>query len=511
MDTSIFDLTEPSGLSTEELGRRLVGYSSQITALTGRFLRYLAEFDDRHGWSGAGILSCAHWLSWKTGLSLRTAQEQVRVAHALESLPMTRAAMEEGALSYSKARAISRVATPEREEELVRAARSATAAQTERICAAVAGVDRTTERAREEDNGETDDAEDDAGKESAEAQPADRPPSVRGPESSAWWEWNPDGTLSATVRFTALDGARLLAAVVHAEYDRVRTDADSGLDLPPFGDRPDGTAGGDDDRRSNGADLWASVPCNLAPALLAMADAVLSGVSVPEVAVGAELLIHEVRTDEGDAVATVDDGPGLRSAERDEARCGCSVREVVHADQIDIDERTGAENSVTVGAQRLGAILWWGRRRRTANAALVALMKMRDHGCRAPGCGRTRHLHVHHVRFWSLDGTTDPDNLILLCSRHHRMLHLGDFSIEALGRQMFAFRGKRGEVLESVPIPEVPEEWNPWRHVRDHAVSPTDPGPLDLEHTISCLYSIWEWRERQLHRTERPAEPAAAA
>ncbi|WP_342766718.1 HNH endonuclease signature motif containing protein [Williamsia limnetica] len=47
----------------------------------------------------------------------------------------------------------------------------------------------------------------------------------------------------------------------------------------------------------------------------------------------------------------------------------------------------------------------------------------RDRGCRHPGCCRTRHLHAHHVRLWRNGGTTDADNLILLCSNHnsHRL------------------------------------------------------------------------------------------
>jgi hypothetical protein len=64
-----------------------------------------------------------------------------------------------------------------------------------------------------------------------------------------------------------------------------------------------------------------------------------------------------------------------------------------------------------------------GRRTRTVPAHIFRLLKHRDKHCRAPGCTRTRGLHAHHLVHWADGGQTDLDNLILLCSRHHRLLH----------------------------------------------------------------------------------------
>ncbi len=63
--------------------------------------------------------SCAEWLAWRTGRTVATCRENVRVAHALEDLPKTSAEMKAGQLSYAKARAITRVATPETEGKLL--------------------------------------------------------------------------------------------------------------------------------------------------------------------------------------------------------------------------------------------------------------------------------------------------------------------------------------------------------------------------------------------------------
>jgi hypothetical protein len=68
------------------------------------------------------------------------AREHVRVARRLEELPAIRAAFERGKLSYSQVRALSRVATPELEAQLLELARRSTAAQLERVLRAYRGV-----------------------------------------------------------------------------------------------------------------------------------------------------------------------------------------------------------------------------------------------------------------------------------------------------------------------------------------------------------------------------------
>ena len=70
---------------------------------------------------------------WKCSVSLQTAREHVRVAGALEGLPAITAAFVAGELSYSKVRAITRIATPANEDELLNMARYSTASQTDKF------------------------------------------------------------------------------------------------------------------------------------------------------------------------------------------------------------------------------------------------------------------------------------------------------------------------------------------------------------------------------------------
>lgn len=143
-------IDEFSTTSNEVLEHECQTLAAQIAAATCRFLLVIAELDKREAWgSWWGARSMAHWLSWRCSLSQAAAYEHVRVARALRELPLTVAAFERGELSYSKVRALTRVATPEGEADLVELARTATAAQLEKIIRA-AVVAMTDPEKREE-------------------------------------------------------------------------------------------------------------------------------------------------------------------------------------------------------------------------------------------------------------------------------------------------------------------------------------------------------------------------
>ena len=102
----------------EELGERIAELAAQISAATYELLVMLRDFDERGGWN-SGFRSCAHWLGWRVGLDLGAAREKLRVAHALVALPLLSEAMRRGEISYSKVRALTRIATPGNEGDLL--------------------------------------------------------------------------------------------------------------------------------------------------------------------------------------------------------------------------------------------------------------------------------------------------------------------------------------------------------------------------------------------------------
>ncbi len=125
-----------------ELGDEIAGLAVRLNVATHRLLCCIRQFDQLARWHEQGAQSCAHWLTWRVGLDPGAAREKVRVARSLGELPKIDSAFATGRLSYSKVRAITRVATPANEERVLEVALATTGAQLERICR---GYRRATE------------------------------------------------------------------------------------------------------------------------------------------------------------------------------------------------------------------------------------------------------------------------------------------------------------------------------------------------------------------------------
>jgi hypothetical protein len=94
---------------------------------------------------------------------------------------------------------------------------------------------------------------------------------------------------------------------------------------------------------------------------------------------------------------------------------------------------------ITVAEDENGHPLDVGRKQRTLSTSLRRALYARDRHCTFPGCHRKRYLDGHHLQHWIDGGGTNPTNLTLLCSYHHRLHHEGGFSIvkEADGALQF--------------------------------------------------------------------------
>ena len=106
-----------ASLDIDPLGDEIALLSAHITAATYRLLCLLRVYDEEERWHG--FRSCAHWLSWRTGISLGPAREKVRVARCLPALSLIPEAFATGEISYSKVRAMTRIANPENEARLL--------------------------------------------------------------------------------------------------------------------------------------------------------------------------------------------------------------------------------------------------------------------------------------------------------------------------------------------------------------------------------------------------------
>ena len=77
-----------------------------------------------------------------------------------------------------------------------------------------------------------------------------------------------------------------------------------------------------------------------------------------------------------------------------------------------------------------GTVIGLGRLSREPSAWMLRQVRYRDRGCRFPGCGTRAFTEAHHVEFWRHGGRTDLDNLLLICSFHHRLVHEHGWGIE---------------------------------------------------------------------------------
>jgi hypothetical protein len=85
-----------------------------------------------------------------------------------------------------------------------------------------------------------------------------------------------------------------------------------------------------------------------------------------------------------------------------------------------------------------------GRKHRVVQPALRRALLIRDRCCRFPGCTHEKWLDAHHVVHWADGGETSLDNTLLLCSRHHRLLHEGGFEIKPGANGEWHFRNGSG-------------------------------------------------------------------
>ena len=209
-------LSDEARLSTPELEARITELAGHLNAANRRWLALIAEFDRRKGWSDGLTQSCAHWLNWKCGIDMGAAREKVRVSHALEQLPSIGAAMGRGELSYSKVRALTRVACPATEQLLLMIALHGTAHHVETIVRQFRRVQESAEMSREA------------------RQQANR---------GLTYSYDDDGSLVLKARLPAETGAIVLGALEAAMRDLpLPNDLEDGVDVSAETSKPSNSA-----------------------------------------------------------------------------------------------------------------------------------------------------------------------------------------------------------------------------------------------------------------------------
>ena len=133
----------------------------------------------------------------------------------------------------------------------------------------------------------------------------------------------------------------------------------------------------------------------------------------------------------------------------------------VHVDQSALTNSVGRSSLPIESVKRLccdgkavvlveddhGEPLSIGRKTRTVPTAMKRALKARDKGCAFPGCHHERFVDAHHICHWSAGGETSLDNLMLLCGRHHKLVHEGGFAIERDFQNRWFFKRPDGRAV----------------------------------------------------------------
>jgi len=129
--------------------------------------------------------------------------------------------------------------------------------------------------------------------------------------------------------------------------------------------------------------------------------------------------------------ARLENGPAICAESARRIACDASLLPILHGPKGELDV---------------------GRKSRVIPGAMRRALQERDEGrCRFPGCENASWVDGHHIVHWARGGETKLDNLVLLCGRHHRLVHEGGFGVLRKPDGSLLFRRPDGRVVPSVP------------------------------------------------------------
>jgi len=410
-------------VSIDELDVAIVSCAARINAATYELLLLVRQFDERAGFLRWGLGNCSEWLAWRCDLSLTTAKEKVRVAHALKALPLITSAFSGGELSYSKVRELTRVANRDNEQALLEFALRSTATH-------------VAQRCRELRMGDA------ASIDTAASAFANRSLSIRR---------DPQRGMIVVPMELPLDTGELLEKAL----DKARED--EVLSVPDLAETS-----------------WSA---RQADALRNLVTDYLNGTGSNQQSNNNYLVTIHV------------DQSALQGKD------GRSALPIETVKRICCDS-----HAVVLTENKKGEPLSIGRKSRIVPTGIDRAVRARDHNrCRFPGCHHRRYLDCHHVEHWSQHGETSLDNLILLCTQHHTLVHEGGFRIETDFQDNWYFKRPDG-----IAVPEI------GYHSRDMLDTNIDTDTGEIVRTLNkapagALLSVMENNENSVREPPPPA------
>lgn len=427
-----------------ELGAQICEQRAAIDAMERAYLQLVSQYDSRELWKKQGCSSMTAWLVARTRRDERAAYDDVAIAHRMygdaeNALPIVAARVEAGEMSLDQARAVERgsrslaPAIMSEVEETVASAASRLGAKELATATKKLSHIEMERRAREDaaaelaavqaaESAATRQAAVDAVEQRERAAEAERV--HREQELESRYLRREDRG-----RMTYVEGlmARLDADRLFAVIDRFARPANQGTSEEPLPDpRP---------LKQRWIDALSEVAERCA-----VSEAMTGSIGGLQVVVP----LSDLRGSEGDPT-----GCELPREQLQRLCCDAEISVTVGEWSKPLDDETMAllNKALTEISPALGgagfAVLAQGRSKRLVTAAQKRALAVRDRGCVYAGCNRKPHqCEAHHIKEWEDGGTTDLENLALLCSYHHHLLHLRDERLVPNDRGGFDVRAK---------------------------------------------------------------------
>ncbi|MGO1290403.1 HNH endonuclease signature motif containing protein [Brevibacterium linens] len=439
---------DPSTLTCEQIVTDIRRNISCISFCHARVITLIDEVERRGLWAEwVGVKTLTEWVMHVASVSMHTAREYVRVMRALREMPKVKKSLAGGDVSFSKVREVTRLGERIGDDEALRLATLATGSQISRIS------QNYQQLADKIDNG---------------------PFPLYLAEDSVSMRQVAPGRTRITIELEEDD-----AAEVAAMLDAARQVLESPVHDGSSDEEGAAGEGGKEDEPPY-------EPVSQVMCLMEIIHAFPRAEPASSIdADRARLLVHasaEVITRSGATVeaASAFKPPLLSIPARPAADTGVPAGTKGEPDGpaeegIGSDRPAGAEGNVPAGtsggraeatcradttcriegfggitaatAERLscealisgaikdagGDVLMLGRSKRLVSRRQRMALSVRDVCCQFPGCRARRRCEAHHIRPWSQGGRTDMDNLILLCRRHHTVVHKYQLRIERTG------------------------------------------------------------------------------
>jgi hypothetical protein len=393
---------------------------SCIAFCHARVIALIDEVERRGLWmEWVGVKTLTEWVMHVASVSMHTAREYVRVTAALREMPKVKKGLADGDISFSKVREVTRLGERIGDDEALRLATYATGSQISRIS-------RDYQQLADKiDNGPF--------------------PLFLAEDSVNMRQVGP-GRTRITIELEEDDAAEIATMLDAARQILERPAAEEAAEAPH--------------------EPVSQVMC-LMEIIQAFPHAEPAGAVDAD---RARLLVHasaEVITRSG---ATVEAAPAFepplmripaRAVTRADVPAGTQGERVDTTCRIEGFGGIAAATAERLGCEALisgvikssgGDALMLGRAKRLVSRRQRLALSVRDVCCQFPGCRSRRRCDAHHIRPWSQGGTTDMDNLILLCRRHHTVVHKYQLRIERTGA---AFAGAmRGPAAFAFHLPD---------------------------------------------------------